>query len=309
MVLCKKNRLKTRKMNIYPYLFVSPFFISYFVFVLFTVFFSLFLSLTKWNGIGSMEFIGVDNYVRMLFDDPRFFITLKNTFIIMIFVIPGNLLLATFISYFLVQKTTSKKHFFRMANYIPAITTPVAVGLIFSILFDWQNGAVNSILIKLGVTAEPLYWLGQVWSARMVLIILLIWKGFGGATVLLSAALANIPEELIEAATIDGAGPITIYRKISLPVISPVIVFLVITSLIGGFQLFDEPSQLFSGGMSGSLPYGGPDRSCLTMVMNLYEEAFTNLNFGYSASLSYGMFLVISIFSFVSLKLMTRRNG
>lgn len=289
-----------------PYVFLAPFFITYVIFTLFSVVFTLYIGFTDWDGFSKLNFIGLANFKRMFIDDPRLFITLKNTFILMLMTIPFSIGISLIISYFLNQKAIRTKHMFRVIYYLPCIMTPVAVGLLWAILFDYQSGIVNTALLAIGTIKEPIYFMGTPWGARAVLALLMIWQGFGGTVIFLSSALTGVPEELIEASTIDGAGPVKSFLLICLPIIKPVIVFIVIMSLIGGFQLFDTPTLLFSSGPSGGLPYGGPERSSLTMMMNIYDEAFASMHYGYGAALSYGMFMFIAIFSFISLKFMTR---
>jgi multiple sugar transport system permease protein/cellobiose transport system permease protein len=303
-MLAKKN--KRKRFEPAPYIFLTPFFLTYVIFTLFSVVFTLFLGFTDWDGFSKLNIIGIHNFKRMFVDDPRLFITLRNTVILMLMTTPISIFLSLLLSYFLNQKAIRTKHVFRVIYYLPAIMTPVAVGLLWAILFDYQSGIVNSFLLLIGSIKEPIYFMGTPWGARGVLALLMIWQGFGGTVIFISSALTGVPEELLEAATIDGAGPVKSFLKICIPIIKPVIVFIVITSLISGFQMFDAPTLLFSSGPSGGLPYGGPERSSLTMMMNVYDEAFANMHYGYGAALSYGMFMFIAAFSFISMKLMTR---
>ena len=305
----KNGRKRTLSgIKIAPYFFCAPFFITYCVFTLFSMVFTLAVSFTEWDGFGEMSFNRFANYLRF-FDysaDPRFYQSLLNTFILVVCTMPVGIILALFLCYFLNKKLIGKKHLFRVLYYLPALMTPVAVGLLWSILFDYENGTVNKVLMTLGLIKENIYWMGSAWGCRFVLSVLIVWSSFGSTVLFLSSALASVSESVVEAATIDGAGPLTTYIKICMPAIRDVLVFIIITGLINSFQMYDAPVLLFSSGPSGGLPYGGTDRGCLTMLMLIMEEAFTNGHYGYASALSYGMFLVIGIFSFVSMKLMTR---
>jgi len=301
---------KRKRIRWAPYLFSAPFFATYLVFTLFAMIFTFYIGLTDWNGFGAMNYIGFDNYLRM-FDfatDPRLLQTLVNTFVLMMMSMPVGIGIAVFLCYFIQKKTLKKQHAFRVLYYLPALMTPVAIGLLWSILFDYENGTINKILMFLGIITQNIYWLGTEAGSRFVLSFLLVWASFGSTVLFLSSALTNVPDEVIEAAYIDGAGPVRTYVSISLPVIRDVIVFIVITGMIGGFQLYDAPVLLFSSGPSGGLPYGGPNRACLTMMMLIYDEAFNGMHYGYGAALSYGMFLFVAAFSFTSMKLMTKKE-
>lgn len=303
------KRRSSRTNRAVPYLFCAPFFLIYCAFTLFSMGFTLILSFTDWDGFGEIAFNGFQNYIRMfnLSKDPRFLQTLLNTVILVIMTVPVGILLALFLCYFLQKKTVRSKHIFRVLYYLPALMTAVAVGLLWSTLFDNENGTVNWILRGLGIS-DGINWMGSAWGCRVVLSLLVIWSSFGTTILFFSSALANVSDDVLDAACVDGAGPVMTYIKICIPCIKDVMVFIIITSLINAFQMYDAPVMLFSSGPSGGLPYGGVDRSCLTMVMLIMDEAFTNMHYGYAAALSYGMFLFISIFSFISMRLMTREN-
>lgn len=303
MPLKKRKRIKWA-----PYLFCLPFFATYCIFTLFTMLFTLVLSFTDWDGFGKISFIGIDNYIKMFnfAEDPRFLQTLGNTAILVVTTVPTGIILALVLCYFIQQKAIKHKQIFRILYYLPALMTPVAVGLLWSILFDYENGTINQILKALGLIKENIYWLGSGAGCRFVLGFLIVWSSFGSTVLFLSSALTGVSDDVIEAAKIDGAGPVRTYIKICVPCIKDVMVFIIITALIGSFQMYDAPVLLFSSGPSGGLPYGGVDRSCLTMVMLIMDEAFSQSHYGYASALSYGMFMVVGIFSFISMKLMTK---
>lgn len=291
-----------------PYVFCAPFFITYCVFTLFSMVFTFVLSFTDWDGFGEIKFIGPDNYMRM-FDfasDPRFLQTLINTAILVAMTVPFGIGVALFLCYFLQKKAVKHNHVFRVLYYLPALMTSVAVGLLWSTLFDFENGTVNWLLKALGVTAEGVNWMGSGWGCRLVLALLIIWSSFGSTMLFFSSALTSIDDGVLDAAVVDGAGPVRTYLSICIPMIKQVMIFVIITSLISSFQMYDASVMLFSSGPSGGLPYGGVDRSCLTMVMLIMDEAFSNMHYGYASALSYGMFLCVGAFSFMSMRFMTK---
>ncbi|MCM1025114.1 MAG: sugar ABC transporter permease [Roseburia sp.] len=309
--MASSDRKSHRTNRIAPYLFCAPFFITYCVFTLFSMAFTFVLSFTDWNGFGRIEFIGLKNYARMfnLSADPRFLQTLLNTAVIVVMTVPAGIFLALFLCYFLQKRTVRRKHIFRVLFYLPALMTAVAVGLLWATLFDYESGTVNWLLKALRISAGGINWMGSAWGCRLVLAILIVWSSFGSTMLFFSSALTSVSDDVVDAARMDGAGSVKIYCRICIPMISDVMIFVIITSLINSFQLYDAPVMLFSSGPSGGLPYGGVDRSCLTMVMLIMDEAFSNMHYGYAAALSYGMFLFISFFSFISVRLMTREKA
>ena len=287
--------MKTKRTNkAYPYLFLLPFFAIFILFSLFPILYSFVISLTKWDGVNPSVFVGLDNYIRLFTSDPLFYKSLWNTVILIAVSIPlqlgAGLLVAVLVNDFFVKSTG----FFQFVNYTPNITTPVAVGLVFAILFDTRIGTVNKMLMSLGITTDYIDWLGQPFTAMAVVVILLVWKYFGYMMVMFLAGLSGISDDLYEAASIDGAGWWKKFTKITIPMLKNTFVFLVTTSIIGGLQLFAEPQLLFSrvGGV-----VGGPDRSCLTAIWYMYDTAFKRFDFGYGAAIAYGLFLIILLVS------------
>lgn len=291
----------------WPYIFITPYFLIYLVFGLSPVIYSLCISFTDWDGIGKMRFVGFDNYLRLFSTDPYFFKSILNTMILMIGYLPvliiGGLLLAVAVY----NKGIKGKQYFQLANFLPYITTPVAIGIIFSLLFDWQTGMVNRLLMQTGLISEGINWLGKVWTARLIIILMVIWKYLGYSMVIFLAGLTNISTEIYEAAYVDGSGRANTFFKITLPLLKPVMLFMLITSIIGGFQLLEEPMLLLAGWNSYNI--GGPEGSCLTVVWNLYDTAFgSSMKYGYGAAIAYGLFLIIVFFSMMGMKI-TNRGG
>jgi len=142
--------------------------------------------------------------------------------------------------------------------------------------------------------SQPINRLGRPGTARFVVVLLLVWQGYGYAMVLFLAGLSTIPPELHEAAKMDGAGWFTSLVRITIPLLRPILVFVLLMSLIGGFRLFEEPVMLFPRGVG---PLGGPERVALTPVLKLYDEGFQRFNLGYASAVSYGLFIVTSIAS------------
>ncbi|HUZ18939.1 MAG TPA: sugar ABC transporter permease [Spirochaetia bacterium] len=288
-----------------PYLLVLPYFLLYFAFSLFPILFSLAISFTDWNGFSSMTFVGLSNYVRLFFHDVTFYQALYHTLLVMVVALPLSLGLGLFLAAMLKDYFNKSRNVFQLVNFLPYITTPVAIGILFQILFDWKAGTVNAVLVALHVIKTPIYWLGFAWPARAVVVILLVWQGFGYMMVMFLAGLSTIPAELYEAAKIDGAKWKDAFFRITIPMLRPIMTFVLITGIIAGFRLFDEPQLLFQ---SEGQPIGGPDHAVETVVMNFYQAAFRDFSFGYGAAIAYGLFIVIFIFSFISMRMMNRGN-
>lgn len=298
--------MKTLKLQkFYPYLFVLPFFLIFFVFNLFPIAYSFVISLSKWDGVNPSSFVGLDNYIRLFTADPNFYKSILNTIIIIALAIPLQIGLGLFLAVLLKDFFRKSRGFFQFVNYTPNITTPVAVGLVFAILFDTRVGTINQMLMSLGITGDYIYWLGQPVSSVAVVVILLVWKYFGYIMVMFLAGLSGISEDLYEAASIDGAGWWQKFFRITIPMLKNTFVFLITTSVISGLQLFAEPQLLFS--RSGGI-LGGPEKSCLTAIWYMYDTAFKRFDFGYGAAIAYGLFILILLLSAGSIKNILRED-
>ncbi|GGG03407.1 carbohydrate ABC transporter permease [Paenibacillus abyssi] len=285
-----------------PYFFLSPYILFYLAFGLIPILFSFYVSLTSWDGISSRTFVGLDNYKFLFNQDSYFLLSVGNTLLFVVLTLPLQIIFGLIIASLLYSRWVKWKGFFQLVNFLPYIVTPVAVGLMFNLLFDWQAGFVNKLLLHLGLVDEAVYWLGDPLYARMVIVLMLFWKGFGYTMIFYLAGLANIPKDLNEAAQVDGASFLRIFMSITLPLLKPVTVFIVITGIIGGFQLLEEPMMLLGGSGMGSSAavIGGPDRCCLTTVWNMYDTAYgSTTRYGLGAAIAYGLCVIIAVFSFI----------
>lgn len=280
-----------------PYFMIAPYFILYIAFGLFPVLFSLGVSFTSWDGIGDVAFVGLANYKRVFVQDEFFYKSLWNTAILLGISAPIQIILGLLTAVFLKDFFRKTKNGLQLINFLPYITTPVAIGIIFQLMFDWKSGVVNAVLELLNM--DSVYWLGNAWASRAVVIIMIVWKNYGYMMIMFLSGLASIPDELYEAARIDGARWWSCFTRITIPLLRPIFVFVIITSVINGFKLFDEPQLLFS---SASQPIGGPDRAVMTVVMRYYESAFHSFEFGYGSALAYCLFMVIAVITLVLFK-------
>jgi multiple sugar transport system permease protein/cellobiose transport system permease protein len=290
-----------------PYLFITPYFAIYIAFSLFPIVYTFYISLVSWNGFSSPVFVGFKNYLTLL-ADRRFFGALTNTLILMLMIIPVQIGLGMFLAVLLSSNSMIGKGSFRLLNFLPYLTTPVALGIIFGIIFDWQFGAINQILSGLGLVKENINWIGKPWPARIMVSLVTIWKYYGYTAVLFIAGITNINPSLYEAAEIDGVNGLQKFAHITVPLLKPTIIFVVLTTMIGCFQIFDEPLMIFSTAGSSSM-VGGPDQAVLTGVWMIFDTAFGNiLRFGYAATVAYGLFVFIAILTIGVNRLMQRRE-
>jgi cellobiose transport system permease protein len=289
--------------------FLSPYFLMYLAFGLIPILFSFYVSLTRWDGIGDKSFVGLDNYKFLFSPDSYFFKSIWNTLLIMIMYLPLQIAFGLFLANLLYSRYVKWKGVFQLVNFLPYIVTPVAVGVMFSLLFDWQTGIVNKVLLKFGWVEEGVNWLGDPVYARLIIVLMLFWKGFGYTMVFYLAGLANIQKDLYEAAWVDGATPVRAFFQITLPLLKPVTSFILITGIIHGFQLLEEPMLIFKGtgmGTTASL-IGGPERCCLTPVWNMYDTAFgSTTRYGLGAAIAYGLCMIIAFVSFVGVRFLEK---
>lgn len=289
------------KRSKWPVIFAIPFLAAYGLFMLFPMLYSFYLSMFEYNGIVEKHFVGLANYINLFTKDKLFLKALFNTVLIMLMSLPVNLILGMVIAYLLFGLIKGRR-LFQVVNFLPYITTPVAIGFIFSYIFDWNSGILNGLLTHFGILEENYFWLQQPWSARLIVAIMIVWRNFGYCMMIYLSGMTAIDQDIYEAAAIDGAGKVKMFCAIVVPLLKNVSVFLLITAMIGGFQMFDEPVQLYSGWSAASRSVGGPDYSVLTVIWKFYDDSFgSNTRLGYGAAIAYTLFLIIgacSLFSF-----------
>ncbi|MFF2483093.1 carbohydrate ABC transporter permease [Paenibacillus sp. NPDC058071] len=252
------------------------------------------------SGTGTnLSFVGTDNYVR-LFKDSTFLVTLKNTFIYLIVQVPLMIVLALFISVLLNDRNLKLKGFFRTAIFLPAVTSLVAYSVIFKYLFG-ADGLINAMLLKLHMIAAPIQWISDPFWAKITIIIAITWRWTGYNMIFYLSALQNIDNSIYEAARIDGASSFRQFTQITVPLLRPIILFTSITSTIGTLQLFDEVMNITKG---------GPGNSTMTLSQYIYNLSFKYTpDFGYAATVSYAVVILIVLFSILQFRLGGDKNG
>ncbi len=282
-----------RSNNISGLLFISPFYIIFAVFGLFPLAFTIVMSFYRWSMLGEKQFIGFDNYKLLFTNDPLFWLSVTNTFKIWFMSTVPQLILALILAFILNMAFLKGKGIFRLAVFMPNITSIVAVAIVFSSMFGTNYGVINYFLELFGL--NPIDWSGTRIGTQVAISVMIMWRWVGYNTIIYLSGLQGISKDLYEAATIDGASTRQQFLYITVPMMRPIILFTVILSTIGGMQIFTEP-LLFG---KGSVNQG------LTMTLYLYEEAFTRYSFGYAAAVAWILFFIIILFSLVNM-LLTR---
>ncbi|GHO78938.1 cytochrome c biogenesis protein [Ktedonobacter sp. SOSP1-85] len=274
------------------YLSIAPFFIIYLCFGIAPVIFSLYLAFQRWDGIGQMNFIGLNNFAFAL-TDPIFGQAILNTFEIWIISTIPMLALALLLAFLLNMRKRSK-FAYQVAYLLPNITSTVAIALIFGSFFGDQYGLINQMLGTMHL--NTIGWLTDAWPMRWAVALITIWRWTGYNALIYMAGLQSIPSDFYEAARIDGANTWRTFYHITLPLLRPVILFTVISSTLGGMTLFTEPQILFGNN-------GGVGNSGLTMSLYQYWQAFASFHYGFGAAVGWIMFFILVIFTFVNWKI------
>jgi cellobiose transport system permease protein len=285
-----------------PYLYIAPFFIAFAVFGVFPLVYTAYLSLTDRKLIGgTTHFIGLDNYVALI-HDSYFWNAVENTLGIWVLATVPQLLIALGLAHLLNTKLRART-LFRMCVILPQVTSLVAVALIFTQLFSTDYGLVNYVLGLFGM--HNLNWEAGRLSSWIALSIMVTWRWAGYNALIYLAAMQGIPDELYEAASIDGAKGWKQFTHVTIPLLRPTIIFTVIVATIGGLQLFTEPYLFQPLKQVGT---GGSARQYQTVVMYLYEKAFgsTQFAFGYAAAIGWSLFLLIGVVSLINFLVVRR---
>ncbi|WP_111928334.1 carbohydrate ABC transporter permease [Clostridium tertium] len=286
-----KNRSLNYKLDRKAWLFVIPSIILVTVFVFYPMIQAFITSLQSGMG-NNLSFVGIDNYKRLL-TDSTFKKALFNTVLYLIIQVPIMIILALFISAILNDKKLKARGFFRIAIFLPCVTSLVAYSIIFKSLFA-TDGFVNAFLMNINVISEPIAWITHPIWARILIIIAITWRWTGYNMVFYLAGMQSIDDSIYEAAEIDGASAFMRFKSITLPLLKPIILFTTINSTIGTLQLFDETVNITNG---------GPANATITISQYIYNLLFKySPNFGYAAAISYVIVLIIVILSFIQLK-------
>lgn len=281
-------KLKTRK-RLTVLAFLSPWIVVFTIFNAFPIIYSFITSLMDYSGLDpQMAFIGLDNYIRA-FQDEVFLKALGNTLIFVVGTIPFTTGIALLLALLLNNRRLKSKGIFKAGFFLPSVISMVVISTIWIYLYS-SNGLFNTIGSFLGFKMEARSWLASPDTALLSIMIMDIWAAFGYYLILIYAGLQNVPEQLYEAARIDGATPTQIALKITLPYIKPTLFFVISINTIRSFQVF---SEIYT--MTG----GGPRNATQTIVHYLYQVGFRKFEMGYGSAIAYILLLMIMIVTLI----------
>ncbi len=291
-----------KKKVCWPFIFIAPFFIVYGIFNLFPILFSFYISLTNWQGYGPMNYVGFSNYASLL-KNGAFCKSVLNSFIIvleaMIPIQTLGLVLALLLNYGIIK---TGRNYIRNAMFLPYVTAPIAIGLIFATLFDQNFGAVNLFLRSIGLIGENINWLHTESLAKPLVALVTLWRYAGYTAVIYLAGLQSISRDIYEAAKVDGASTPKAIIHVILPMLKPILIFQVTNGIIGCLRIFEEPYMLFGDYK------GGINNAAQTMNMKFLDTAFKAGQSGYGASTGYLMFIIIMIFTTIYFGIVNRKE-
>ncbi|MCL2197979.1 MAG: sugar ABC transporter permease [Defluviitaleaceae bacterium] len=250
------------------------------------------------SGVGAqMQFAGLFNYSRLM-EDPQFRQTIGNTFLYLVIQVPVMIILALILATMLNDKSLKFRGFFRTAIFLPCAVGLVAYSLVFRQMFA-VSGIVNTIAMGIGIMETPFNWFGNAWSARLIIILGLLWRWTGFNMIFYLAGLQNVDRALYEAARIDGANAFQQFWKITIPVLKPIILLTAIMSTNGTLQLFDE---------SFNLTGGGPGITSRSMSHHIFTAAFQGIpQIGYASAMSFVILIFVATLAFIQIKIGDKR--
>ncbi len=301
VIMGKQKKLDSY--NRWGYLFVLPFSLIFLIFSVYPVLRTLHLSFTDLKVMGDANFIGLDNYIRVV-QDKFFWRALFNT----VRIWGVNIVLQLGLAFLLMIVFSDVKYkmkglgFFRIVYYLPNLIAATSVAFLFQTLLDWRYGSFNILISNVakffGMSYNPIDWIGSGNTVPYVIAVIQSWMWFGNSFIMLMAGVQGISKDYFEAAAIDGAGRWTVFGRITLPLLRPIMMYVAITSLIGGLQMFDLPFLMI-------MPSAQSYAKVQTVMMYLYRFGFTagSINTGYASAVAYMLFLIILAVSLLQLYL------
>lgn len=286
--------------NTKGYFFILPYFLVMIALQLYPIVFTLGLSFTRPLNMFENEFAGLANYGRLL-TNGIFYQSIFNTLWIWLWNYIPQIVFAVLLGVILTSYKMRGREFLRTVYFLPNLVTAASIGVLFAVILDWKNGALNQILLNMGILREPFNWPVKPRVMQGAVSFIQWWQWFGYTMIIMMAGLNAISEELYEAAHIDGANRRQAFFRVTLPLLRPTLLYVMITSLIGGFQIFDIPRVITNG-------RGAPDNALNTMVLYLFNQAFVNFNVGYAAAIAWVLFFLILTFSILSFRLIRGRD-
>ena len=292
---------KIRKVN-YGFLFIAPFLAGLLIFRVIPFLYTMVLSFTNWNLMtGEKAFIGLENYKRLL-GDKTFTISMGNTIKLWAMNIFPRLGVALLCAVIFAQGSVRGRGFFKMVFYFPNLVNSATVAVLAALIMGWQSGYLNRFLMQYHLIEEPIYWLGQPGSAQAIVAVIIWWMWFGYSAIMFTTGILNVPMEYMEAATVDGASSWQKFWKITFPLIRPTVAYVFLVTLIGGLQNFEIPRVITDG-------LGAPDKSLLTMTMQMHTLAFKSMQYGYGSAYAIGIFAITAVFAGISYRFINKKES
>jgi multiple sugar transport system permease protein len=293
--MSKKKRnysARKRKEAATGLLFIAPMMIGLIIFSAYAFFQNIYFSFSKVGTFGKPKFIGFDNYIRA-FTDPNFFIALKNTLFYTVFGVFFVIVFSVLIANSLNKKVKGRT-FYRVCIFIPAITMPAAIGILWRWLLNYKFGIINYILEKFGF--EPVAWLSEAATVKWAILLVLVWSMVSYYVIIMLAGMQAIDSSYYEAARVDGAGPLQLFFKVTIPLLTPIIFFSTIMSMIGILQIFDFIYLMIQ---RDTIAY----QYSMSMVTYFYELAFVKDLRGYASAVSILLCIIIMIITVIQMNL------
>lgn len=282
--------MRKRRELVVGLLFVSPWLLGFALFSLYPLASSLYYSFTSYHIIGSPHWIGWGNFDEMFTQDTLFWTSLWNSTIYTVVSVPLDVAVALILAVLLNMPIPGRR-IFRAIFFLPQVVPPVVMAILFTMIFSTQNGLINDLLASVGL--GPVDWLSSPDWAMRTLILMTIW-GVGQTMVIFLAGLQDVPAHLYEAAKLDGAGSLSLFRHVTIPLISPIILFNVVLNLVWNFQTFDVPFVITGG---------GPLNSTMLFPLQVYQNAFQDFRMGYASAEAWFMFVIIFGLTLLTLRL------
>ena len=281
------------------WLFVSPALIGFGIFTFGAILYSLYLSFTDYNLLGSPEWLGLENYIRAFTNDQYFYQYFGNTFYFALVLVPVVLVISLFLAILINKKVGKIAKAYRVALFLPSITSTVAVSMVWLWIFNPDMGIMNNFLTAIGFHNPPMWLSDPEWS-KPALIIMRVWQMSGYYMLLFLAGLQTIPETLYEAAEVDGASSWQKFRRITVPMLSNTTFVVVILLVIESFNMFESIFVMTEGGPLGSTS---------TIMYYIYEQGFMSYNMGYASALAWIFFALILVFMLIQFRFRREQGG
>jgi putative chitobiose transport system permease protein len=288
----------TIRRRLIPYLFLTPALVLLAIFVVYPIIAVVYFSFTDYDIVRPPVPIGLDNYVKLV-NDPTFWLSVEHSLVYLL-VTPILIVLSIGLA-IIVNRAMRGIHIFRALYFVPAVSGSIAIGLAWTWLFD-RNGFINSVLLSWGLIQTPIQWLSNPSMVLPIAMLLTIWAGIGYYSVIFLAGLQNIPEELYDAAVIDGCNSFQKHRYVSIPGLRPQITFVAVISSLAALKVFDE-IYVLTGRTGGILDSG------TTIVFYLWKQAFVLSHAGYASAIAIALLAMTLVFSVVNVRFLERGDA